>query len=379
MSSSPTSDRIGIVISGGPAPGINSAISACTIEALNRGYKVFGIADGFEGIATQGPKALLPLTIESVSRIRPLGGSILGTARFNPLLDERRASTFLQALQTLQIQRLIVIGGEGSAFVSHQLSQRHPSLRIVHVPKTIDNDLLLPHGHPCFGFETARQVGTNTLTTLMEDARTSRRWFLVTSMGRRAGFLALGLGSASAATLTLIPEEFKNGSTRPEEVVSILAASMRKRLAIGKSYGVAILAEGVLDTLDPTSHPLLASCPRDELGRLRYNELELGDILRPLLRTELGSLPITITAKNIGYELRCHAPSSFDIEYTSFLGFAAVEAHSRGLAGVMVARDIDRIAFVPLAEMVGADGKIRSRTVDLNSDAYRVARSFMIR
>ena len=379
MSSAVAGDRIGIVISGGPAPGINSAVAACTIEACNRGFKVFGVLGGFEGLVSQGTKVLEPLSIESVSRISALGGSVLRTARFNPLLDNTRSHAMLQALQALQVHRLIVIGGDGSAYLSHQLCQQHPSFRVVHIPKTIDNDLPLPHGHPSFGFETARQVGTDILMTLMEDARTSRRWFLVTSMGRRAGFLALGLGTAAAATLTLIPEEFAAGTTKPEAVVATLATSMRKRLAGGKPYGVAVLAEGLLDIFDPSSHPLLAACPRDELGRLRYTELELGDIIKPLLRTELGALPLTLTAKNIGYELRCHAPTSFDIEYTSFLGYAAVEAHAKGLTDVMVARDLDSISYVPLGELIDKNGKVRSRTVDLQSDAYRVARSFMIR
>ena len=371
----------GIIVSGGPAPGINCVISSTVIEAHNNGYKTYGFKDGFRGACSLESNALLPLSIESVSGIYNTGGSILGTSRFNPFVTEEAKSNFLTTLKNHNIDKLVVIGGEGSAYLSYHIHKNIPGIQVVHIPKTIDNDLILPNKYPSFGFETARYVGTKILDTLMVDAKTTRRWFLVTSMGRKAGFLALGLGVASGATLTLIPEEFTGSTTTPEKIASIIFSSMEKRVKADKSYGVAILAEGILDCLDAESSPLLSNCPRDELGRIRYSQIEVGDVILPPLRKMVSNAgyDIKIIPKNIGFELRCHSPVSFDIEYTKFLGYGAVQHILKGLSGIMITRDFDELGYQELESMINDEGNIKSRTVDLNSDLYIVSRSFMIR
>jgi ATP-dependent phosphofructokinase / diphosphate-dependent phosphofructokinase len=374
---------IGIVVSGGPAPGINGVISATVYAAQNEGFTVKGLYNGFKGISTGESDVIVDLNPNTIpGGIYKTGGSILGTSRFNPLSKPETFSVFVERLAAHRIDKLIVIGGEGSAWVSHQLSVKLPELRIVHVPKTIDNDLILPNNYSSFGFQTARSVGTEILNTLKVDAKTCQRWFLVTSMGRKAGFLALGLGIASGATLTLIPEEF-NDKPRPSprDIADIILKTIKRRHAMGRSYGVIILAEGIVDVLDPESSEELANIPRDELGRVRYNMLEIGDVVAPPLRDlcKQHGLNVKINTKNIGYELRCHRPVSFDVEYTTFLGYGAVQLLKQGLSGVMVVRDYDRLDYRYLSDMILEDGKISSRTVDLDSDYYRVASSFMIR
>ena len=370
-----------VVVSGGPAPGINSVISTCVIEAINSGYTIKGAREGFRGLVEQGAKSLINLTIDQVTPLAASGGSLLGICRFNPFKNERTAESLVNTLRQENIDKLIVIGGEGSAFLSHQIATKYPEFKIVHVPKTIDNDLILPNQYPSFGFETARSVGTEIISTLMVDARTTRRWFLVTSMGRKSGFLALGLGLASGATLTVIPEEFTGKRPHAQGVADIIFHSMQRRAKEGKFYGVALTAEGILDQLDPASSPLLKDCPRDELGRLRYSDLDLGDVLAPLLRARCheAGLDLRIITKNIGYELRCHTPISFDLEYTKFLGYGAVRLLLEGRTGVMVNRNYDRLGHQPLQDLISSDGSVISRSVDLNSDYYKVARSFMIR
>lgn len=376
-----TKGRLGIIVSGGPAPGINCVISSAVIEAFNNGYETIGFRDGFRGVCNKEEGWLVPLRVEDVSSIYNTGGSILGTTRFNPFADEESKANFIQALGDHGIDKLIVIGGEGTAFLSYRISKEIAGIQVVHVPKTIDNDLILPNKYPSFGFETARYAGTKILDTLMVDAKTTRRWFLVTSMGRQAGFLALGLGLASGATLTLIPEEFTGKPATPQQVAEILFASMVRRAEMGKSYGVAIVAEGILDCFDPESSPILRNCPRDELGRIRYSQIELGDVILPPLRemAQKAGMDIKIIPKNIGFELRCHSPVSFDIEYTKFLGYGAIKLLMDGKSGVMITRDFDKLGFEKLENMVGEDGAIKSRTVDLESDLYSVSRSFMIR
>jgi ATP-dependent phosphofructokinase / diphosphate-dependent phosphofructokinase len=372
---------IGILVSGGPAPGINGVICASVAEATRRGVRIKGLRNGFKGLATGEPGCVVPLDQATISSMYNTGGSMLGTSRFNPLSKDETRDRFREGLRREGINKLIVIGGEGSAFVSYSLTNEFSDLQIVHVPKTIDNDLILPNHHPSFGFETARYVGTNILQTLMTDAKTCQRWFLVTSMGRKAGFLALGLGVASGATLTLIPEEFEGSTPTPVDIAQIVLTSIKLRQEQGYEYGVAILAEGILDALDPNYSEELRECPRDELGRIRYSLLELGDvILRPLRRLcQASGMDVKINTKNIGYELRCHHPVSFDIEYTTFLGYGAVELLLEGRSGVMVTRDFDKLGFEPLYDMMMPDGTVRSRKVDLDSDFYRISRSFMTR
>jgi len=374
-------NNFGIVVSGGPAPGINSVISASVIEANNRGYKVKGLVNGFRDLTLGEPGAVVDLSTDMVTTIYNKGGSIIGTSRFNPLKDEQLLKQFLSGLETHQIDKLIVIGGEGSAYLSLKLSQLHRNLSIVHVPKTIDNDLVLPNNHPSFGFETALHAGSQIVEILREDAKTCRRWFLATTMGRKAGFLALGMGLAAGATSALIPEEFAGVAPSPEDIASILYSSIRKRISMGKNYGVILLAEGILDCINVQSSSALQSCIRDDMGRIRYSQIELGDVIIPPLKKMLkdANADVHIITKNIGYELRCCDPISFDVEYTKFLGYGAVQHILGGNSGIMVTRDFDKLGFISLESMAGTNGVIKSRGVDLSSDLYRVARSFMIR
>lgn len=376
-----THGTIGVVVSGGPAPGINSVIAAVVIEAHHHGYAVKGLQRGFKGLSLGLPSAIVDLSIDGVTPHAHRGGSILGTSRFNPFRDVDTRRNFIDGLRTHGIDHLVVIGGDGSAWLSHRCATEIPGLRIAHIPKTIDNDLPLPLHHPSFGFETAREIGTGIVKTLLTDAQTCRRWFLVTSMGRKAGFLALGLGVAAGATITLIPEEFSGPRRTPEDLAATIFESIAARVTHGKEYGVALLAEGLLDVLDPGASPLLRTCPRDELGRINYSHIELGEVIAPAVRTRCAAagLDIKVLTKNIGYELRCHDPTSFDIEYTRFLGHGAVNLLRAGQSDVMVVRDTDAMRGIPLADLLGPDGTIAARQVNLDSELYRVAQSFMVR
>jgi 6-phosphofructokinase 1 len=197
------------------------------------------------------------------------------------------------------------------------------------VPKTIDNDLPLPGEIPTFGFETARQLGFNLLQNLMEDSRTTNRWYFVVVMGRSAGHLALGIGKAAGATLTIIPEEFP-GPVHLQTVCDILEGAILKRLALwGRYDGVAVIAEGLLDRIPAEEMANIegARITRDDYGHLRLAEMDLAFILKAAVEQRFTNRMsrTNIVHKNIGYEVRCAPPLAFDCEYVRALGYGAVK------------------------------------------------------
>ncbi len=372
---------VGIVVGGGPAPGINSVISAATIEAINEGKQVVGIVGGFNCLFDGRENSIIPLTIDDVSRVHLRGGSILGTSRGTPDDAKQKFKTLMSMLKQARIKYLISIGGEGSLFVAHWIEKEaRGSVNVVHVPKTIDNDVPMPGGLATFGYQTARHIGVQIVDNLMEDARTMGRWYLVTTMGRNAGHLALGMGVASGATVTLIPEEFEENVTLAK-VADVLSGSIIKRLAMGRNHGVAILAEGIADRLNPEE--LTAEhVEKDSMGRVRLSDIPLGRLLRGLARKTLNTLGINavIVDKNIGYEMRAADPIPYDVEYTRNLGYGAVRFLLKGGTGSMIVVYEGNIRPIPFVEMLEfSDGSVRVRKVDLNSEAYEVARKYMIR
>ena len=257
------------------------------------------------------------------------------------------------------------------------------ALKVVHVPKTIDNDLDLPESIPTFGYQTARHVGTGIVQDLLTDAQTTSRWYFVVAMGRKAGHLALGIGKAAGATLTIIPEEFRRDKISLDEIADILVGSIIKRLAYGRPDGVAILAEGLVEHLDEKElERFVPSLERDEHDHIRIAEVEFGPIIKARVAEKLKELGIkaTIVSKNIGYELRCTDPIPFDMEYTRDLGYCAAKYLIEGGSGAMVT--IQRGVFrpVPFEDMLDPKtGRTRVRMVDINTEQYKIARRYMLR
>jgi 6-phosphofructokinase len=374
---------VGILVGGGPAPGINSVISAATIRSILGGSDALGIIDGFKWLMDGSTGQVRPLSIEDVSRIHFRGGSYLGTSRSNPTRNAESLDNVLFALSSLGVTRVITIGGDDTAFSAMKLEERADSrLQVIHVPKTIDNDLDLPHGIPTFGFQTARHVGTEIVKNLMVDARTTTHWYLVVTMGRKAGHLALGIGKAAGATLTIIPEEFRERPVKLQRIVDLLVGAMIKRLEHGRADGVAVLAEGLIEILDPRDLGGLEHVERDEYGHVRMNEVNVGDLLRRELTTQLHQLGLSISlvAKNVGYELRCADPIPYDMEYTRDLGYCAAQYLLDGGTSAMVSVQNGQFIPIPFKQMVNAStGRTKVRMVDIESQSYRIARQYMIR
>jgi ATP-dependent phosphofructokinase / diphosphate-dependent phosphofructokinase len=373
---------VGIVVGGGPAPGINGVISAATIEAVNHGKKVMGITGGFTSLFEGNKASFIPLTIEDVSRLHTSGGSVLRTSRGTPDDAKGKFKVLMSTLKQMGIKYLITIGGEGTLFMAHWIEREgRGSLNVVHTPKTIDNDIPLPGGLSTFGFQTARHLGVKIVNNLMEDARTMGRWYFVTTMGRHAGHLALGIGKASGATITLIPEEFSERAVPLQKVTDILSASIIKRLAMDRDHGVAILAEGIVDRLDASELNKCEEVELDSTGGIHLSDVQLGRTFRGLVRKNLMSLGlnVTIVDKTIGYELRAAPPIPFDIDYTRNLGYGAVRYLLKGGTGAMIAQYEGNIVSIPFVEMIDSQGNIKIRRVQIDSEVYQVARNYMIR
>ncbi len=375
--------RLAILVGGGPAPGINSVIGAATIRAALEGVEVVGIEDGFEWIAQGNVDHVMPLTIEGVSRIHFRGGSFIGISRANPTTDPRLLENAVLSLLRLNVSRLVTIGGDDTAYSAMRLCEQSAGrIAVVHVPKTIDNDLNLPPWVDTFGFQTARHVGVDIVKNLMVDAHTTSRWYFIIAMGRKAGHLALGIGKAAGATLTLIPEEFAGRPLRMKTIVDTLVGAIVKRLAYGRRDGVAIIAEGLVLGLEPDDLATLDLAERDAHGHLRIDEVNIGELLKAEAQKRLKALGLkaTIVAKNIGYELRCADPIPLDMEYTRDLGYCAVKYLLEGGSGVMISMQGGHFEPVPFAELLDPKtGRSKVRMVDVGSTRYAIARRYMIR
>ena len=398
------SNRLGIVVGGGPAPGINAVIGAATIEAINRGFEVIGFYDGFQwlcGKQLDPPAHTVRLDILRVARVHFEGGSILRTSRTN-LLDEKllkssrrvqpsadRVNLVLGRLRELGINCLLTIGGDDTALSARFLSEgAGDGLRVVHVPKTIDNDVPLPQNQATFGFSTARLIGTNLVKNLMRDSQTTNRWYLVTAMGRSAGWLAMGIGQAAGATVTLIPEEFPELSS-VAAITDVLEGAILKRRVLGRPDGVALMAEGVAYKLGDRAELerlLGREVPVDAAGHPRLAEVPLAELVRNELQARFKargeSMPMVL--HTIGYELRSADPTPHDMAYCRSLGYHSIrlflDSANYRPGGVMVTLVNGNLQPVFLSDLIDPEtNRIKTRLVDITSDEYNVGRAYMIR
>jgi len=387
--------RLGILVGGGPAPGINGVIAAAAIEGIKNGYEVIGFRDGYKWLAAGDATQCKPLSIRDVRDIHLRGGSILGTARTNPTKSETSMANLFNVFEKLGITALVTIGGDDTGFSASHVSRRsNGKIRVAHVPKTIDNDLPLPGSTPTFGFETARHYGVQIVRNLAEDARTTSRWYIIISMGRAAGHLALGIGKAAAATLSIIPEEFRKRQVTVDEVCDIIIGSIIKRRAEGSQYGIVVLAEGLIESMGeqglikalPDGHlERFGKVIRDDHGHLRLGEIEFGRLMKELLTARLEKLGIKMgfIDKDLGYELRCADPIPFDAEYTRDLGYAAVKfllSPEAEKYGAIISFVDGKMIPLPFDKMLDPKtGRMQTRQVNVDGEAYECACAYMIR
>jgi 6-phosphofructokinase 1 len=328
---------------------------------------------------------------DEVSRIHFQGGSILNTSRANPTNKTEDLERVVDSMRALGIGYLVTIGGDDTMYAASQVAKYSAGkIRVCHVPKTIDNDLPLPGETPTFGFETARQYGFEIVHNIMEDSRTTNRWYFVVVMGRTAGHLALGVGKAAGATLSVIPEEFP-GPVHLETIGDLLEGAILKRQALwGRHDGVALVAEGLLERMPEEELTSIEGVRilHDSYGHLRLAELDLAYILKTLVERRFAERgqSLTIVHKTIGYELRCAPPVAFDCEYVKTLGYGAVEfllnpdADVAQIAGALVCLVDGQLRYLRFEDLMAPKTKKTTvRGVDISKPAYKVAREYMIR
>lgn len=376
--------KLGILVGGGPAPGINGVISAATIEASNIGWSIIGIMDGFKWLShDDGEIPIMHLTIDEVSRIHSRGGSILRTSRENPTTDKKKLLNVVNNLLKLGVDRLVTIGGDDTVFSASMVEKEAKGrIHIAHVPKTIDNDLPLPGNVSTFGYQTARHVGVDIVQNLMEDAASTNRWYFIVTMGRKAGHLALGIGKAAGATITIIAEEFPEETIRISQISDVLEGAIIKRLAMGREHGVAILAEGLAEKLASSERSLIKNIETDEHGHMKLSEIDLGKFIKNDVKKRLENrgIKISIVDKDIGYELRCAAPIPFDRDYTRNLGYGVIKFLDEGGTGAVINLQGGRMMPVYFSDIIDTvTGRTKVRYVDIKTEGYEVARAYMIR
>jgi 6-phosphofructokinase 1 len=388
-----------MLFSGGPAPAANAVISAAALSFINSGIEVIGFLDGYESLERYTPgsalvdgRDYLRLTRNDVSAIRNRKDIIIRTSRANPgkpitaladLADAEKNAKLravYAAFESLAIDALVSIGGDDTLKTANYLLRMQdvvPGLRpvrIVHLPKTIDNDY---YGIDwTFGFFSAAHFAAAEIRNLGADARSTQVWYVLEIMGRKAGWLTYAAGIAGEATRMLSVEDF-DGEFDADAVGAELAALMREREADGRRYGIVCVAEGLADRLPERQRPQTT----DEHGNIRLGEAQVGRVLADAMERAYEAATgqkIKVRSKQIGYEARCAEPSAFDVLLGTQLGVGAHRALiEHGLTGVMVSvKDQLTLTYVPFDDLVDpATLKTRVRFIDRESDFYRLARA----
>ncbi|MCM2324338.1 MAG: ATP-dependent 6-phosphofructokinase [Oligoflexia bacterium] len=359
--------RIAINTGGGDAPGLNAVIRAVVLSAARRGWESYGIRDGFDGILFKRnypSGGIIHLTRERVRGITHLGGTMLGTSnRGNPLnevvtmpdgtLQERdRSVEILDALHAHGIDTLIAIGGDGSLSIARALASKG-GLRVIGVPKTIDNDL--DKTVVSFGFETAFSFATECLDRLHSTAESHHRVMVVEVMGRYAGWIAVNCGISGSADVILIPEI-------PFDLDKVVS-KLRDREAQGRSSSIVVVAEGATPK----------GGRRSVLEAVQGRSERLGGIGEKVARQLSVMTGKETRVVVLGHLLRGGTPTAEDRLLALRFGAAAVRAIEEGQDGVMVALDPPMVRYVPLEEATR-----RMKTVPLDCDTLLTGRDLGI-
>lgn len=356
--------RIAVTTGGGDAPGLNAVIRAVTLAALKRGWEVVGVMEGYDGLLypeSMPDGGTMTLDRKAVSGIGHLGGTILGTTnRGNPFSYNAKdadgnvetvdvSDRLLKAFKAHGIDALVAIGGDGSMGIAHRVSQM--GIKVVGVPKTIDNDLVGTIA--TFGFDTAVSFATESLGRLHSTANSHDRVMVVEVMGRHAGWIALHSGVAGSADVILIPEI-------PYDINEV-ARKIKQRNEQGREFSIVVVAEGALPKGGELSYEAKGDVKR------------LGGVGRMITEQLRDLVPNEVRTVVLGHLLRGGTPSARDRLLALRFGAAAVRALEDGRHGVMVALNPPEVNYVPLEVCAKS-----IKTVPVDGDTIATARDLGI-
>ena len=341
-----TIHRVGVLTGGGDCPGLNPVIRAVTRRAINSGLSVIGIRNGWQGLI-EGDT--VPLDLQSVSGILPKGGTILGTSRTNPYNQPEDHAKLVQNISRLRLDALIAIGGEDTLGVATKLAKE--GVKLVGVPKTIDNDLSATDY--TFGFDTAVNIAMEAIDRLHTTAESHHRIMVAEVMGRHAGWIATYAGIAGGADVILIPEV----PIDIEEVCGII----KQRHGRGKDFSIIVIAEGAQFK---AGTDVAREEKLDAFGHVRLGGI--GDLLGRMIEQRTGfETRVTV----LGHIQRGGSPTAFDRVLGTRFGVKAVELVLEGKFGQMVSLQGTEIRAIPLDQATGA-----LKTVD--RDLFEIAKIF---
>ena len=371
-----TKASIAILTGGGPAPGMNTVVGSITKVFSRNGFRVIGLHGGYSGLFNANPR-IVEMDFALADDIFNRGGSFLKMSRFKPSDKNFQEDFNLDFFVKNNIKLLVTVGGDDTASTANRiarfLSEKNYPISNIHVPKTIDNDLPLPSGSPTFGYHSAKSMGAVLATTVYEDARTSENWFVVSCMGRSAGHLAFGIGSACHYPMVIIPEMFNKTEITVQKIVNLLISSILKRKINGLEYGAAMISEGVFHSLSESeirNSGVLFTY--DEHGHPELGKVSKSHIFNELLGKEVAQLGLKVKSRpvEIGYEVRCCAPVSYDLVYCSMLGMGVYNLFSQGITGCMVYVDqLGEVSPLYLKDLQDpSTGKIPPRLVNVGGN-----------
>ena len=367
-------DSIIILCGGGPAPGMNTVVFSLAKTFLSKGYRVIGLHGGYSGLFSKNPE-IEDIDFRLSDYFFNRGGSYLRMSRFKPTAEDFEKNFNLALFKENNIKLLVTVGGDDTASTANRIAKfleaKHYPIANIHVPKTIDNDLPLPGNAPTFGFNSARNESARLARTVYEDARTSGNWLIISAMGRSAGHLALGIGEAVHAPMTIIPEMFNNTKITLDKIVKLTLSSIIARKAMGIGYGVVIIAEGVFHDLDPEEMKAAGvNVTYDEHGHPELGKVSKAVLFNDILVKEFDRLGLKIKTRptEIGYDIRCQDPIAYDLGYCTELAMGVYDLFSQGETGCMVYVDpAGKSLPLYLKDLQNEEGKIPPRRVDINS------------
>lgn len=368
-------ESIAILCGGGPAPGINAVISSVARVFLRSGFRVIGIHQGYKGLFSK-EQSFEEIDFHFADRIHNVGGSALQMSRHKPKNEEFSTEFFIKN----NVKLLVTIGGDDTASTANRISkflqENDVKIQNIHVPKTIDNDLPLPEGIPTFGYHSAKQEGVRIGSTIYEDARTSGNWFVVSAMGREAGHLAFGIGSALRYPMIVIPEMFNKTNVTIDKIVRLMVSAVVKRKILGIEYGVIIISEGVFHFMDDDEIKSTGiNFTFDDHGHPELGNVSKAHIFNMLLARKLKELKINLKSRpvELGYEIRCMQPIAYDLMYCTLLGIGTKRLFDAGYTACMVtAGHNGEISPLFLSDVEDENGKVKPRLVNMESEKSKL-------